>query len=274
MKTTILLFICVFFIGLELDAQESDYYKLFRDMNINADEVKVDEFGHFYMLHLKRSELIKMDESGSFLHRFNDYRYGKMSSFDITNPLKILVFYPDFSVILVLDNKLSIIGEISLEEYGYVDVQHVCLSNDNHIWIYSPLHHRLIKINQSGETLISTNDLQIELGYTPMPINISERNNRIFLLDKNGTIHTFNQYGRYAKSRSLDARILFPTTNQMFYMNGENLVYKYDDRFQSNKEYPLPEHAENKMFSFSEFYCIYADSSGIRGYKFRNRSQN
>ncbi|HLI92121.1 MAG TPA: hypothetical protein VKU83_00860, partial [Puia sp.] len=62
----------------------------------NIVDFNVDNLGNIYVIN-RDNQLKKLSPRGDSLAVFNDViRYGKVASIDVTNPLKILVYYRDF----------------------------------------------------------------------------------------------------------------------------------------------------------------------------------
>src|SRR6476659_8841896 len=70
------------------------------------DYFKADNLNNVYMI--KDDELIKYLPDGRFFRRYSNLKLGTITSVDVTNPLKILVYYRDFQQIIFLDNQLSV----------------------------------------------------------------------------------------------------------------------------------------------------------------------
>ncbi|MCX6293614.1 MAG: hypothetical protein NT127_04890, partial [Sphingobacteriales bacterium] len=67
----------------------------------------VDAIGNIYLI-TPTDQLKKIKSDGSLVAVYNDVkRYGKMSAIDVHNPLKILIYYKNYSAIVVLDKLLS-----------------------------------------------------------------------------------------------------------------------------------------------------------------------
>ncbi|NOZ36132.1 MAG: hypothetical protein GXO80_12645, partial [Chlorobi bacterium] len=89
---------------------------------VKADKIYIDDFDNLYVI--SGSSLIKFTSDGKQLFSFDSSYSEVISSIDVKNPMKILVFYNNQNKLLFLDNKLSLIGdEIYLENkniYGNV----------------------------------------------------------------------------------------------------------------------------------------------------------
>jgi hypothetical protein len=81
-------------------------------------DFSVDNLGNIYLL-TADNQLKKLSSAGDSLAVFNAVsQYGSVSSIDVTNPLKILVYYRDFTTIIELDRYLNIINTIDLRTLG------------------------------------------------------------------------------------------------------------------------------------------------------------
>ncbi|MDX1783719.1 MAG: hypothetical protein R3361_06135, partial [Aequorivita vladivostokensis] len=62
-----------------------------------------DNYKNSYFI--KDSVIHKQGPDGNFL--FNDLQLGRITSVDIINPLKVVVFFQDTNTVVMLDNKLN-----------------------------------------------------------------------------------------------------------------------------------------------------------------------
>ena len=96
----------------------------------------VDNLNNIYLVY-NEGRLKKVSPKGDSLAVFNDVRkFGKLSSVDVSNPLKIILYYKDFSTIVVLDRFLNIRNSIDLRKESLFQVRSVGQSYDNNIWIF------------------------------------------------------------------------------------------------------------------------------------------
>ena len=76
----------------------------------------VDNLGNMYVLN-SDNQLKKLGPRGDSLAVFNDVRrYGKITRIDATNPLKILVYYREFTTVIELDRFLNIVNTVDLRK--------------------------------------------------------------------------------------------------------------------------------------------------------------
>src|ERR1043166_5956386 len=97
------LFIIPFFIGEERFVIRS-----------KVDKFGVDAIGNVYIIN--GEELVKYNPSAKILARYSNLKLGQITSMDLTNPLKILLYYRDYQQLVYLDDQLSANADpISLE---------------------------------------------------------------------------------------------------------------------------------------------------------------
>src|SRR5437763_17186865 len=60
-----------------------------------------DNLQNIYLIAAQSNQIKKLDNNGDSVAVFNiSTRYGKVYSMDVTNPMKILVYYKDFATIV------------------------------------------------------------------------------------------------------------------------------------------------------------------------------
>ena len=96
---------CFFFciaICLNISAQKDSSFIYDKFIPGDFTYFTVDNLDNIYLL-TGSDELKKIQENGDSVAVFNDVRtYGKLFSIDATNPLKILLYYKNFSTVVVL----------------------------------------------------------------------------------------------------------------------------------------------------------------------------
>ncbi len=132
MKTHIYI---LFFISFSLFGQEPIETTLLNKTPIEAETiVGLDNFGTVY--YIKNNTLYKVEEKNKY--SYSNVQFGKISSANSFNPLKISIFYEDFNTAIILDNRLAEIikMDFSILE-NYKNVSFVSTANDNALWIFN-----------------------------------------------------------------------------------------------------------------------------------------
>lgn len=96
--------------------------------------IGIDNYKNIYFI--KDRVLHKQGEEGNYIH--NDLQLGKISSVDIINPLKVVVFFQDTNTVVFLDNKLSEIERISFNNLPqFLNVSTATTAGSNSLWIFN-----------------------------------------------------------------------------------------------------------------------------------------
>ncbi|HRP57240.1 hypothetical protein [Agriterribacter sp.] len=154
-----------------------------------------DNLGNIYVL-TPAGLLIKLNSRGDSLNVFNDVRrYGTVYAIDVTNPMKVLLYYKDFSTILMLDRYLNRINMIDLRKSGIFQAKATGLSYDNNVWIFDEQSAKLKKIDETGSVLIETTDLRQVLDVVPSPHALVDRDGFVYVYDSTKGLYVFDYYG-------------------------------------------------------------------------------
>ncbi|MFN9710333.1 MAG: hypothetical protein ACK55K_02860 [Bacteroidota bacterium] len=160
-------------------------------------DFNVDNLGNYYLLS-RENRLKKINNRGDSVGAFNEVRrYGKLYSMDVTNPLKTLLYYRNFSTVVVLDRFMNIINTIDLRKQQIFQVKAIAQSYDNHIWIYDEQNNKLKKIAEDGSILMETVDLRTIFDEVPSPETIIDQEGFVYLYDPKKGMYVFDIYGGF-----------------------------------------------------------------------------
>lgn len=223
--------------------------------------VEVDKLNNIFLVD-NNNEIIKLHDN-EILHRFSSKRLGDITRLDVSNPQKILVYYGDYFQILFLDNTLSEINQLSLDELGYWDVQSVALSRDNFIWIYDPVNVKLIKISTSGKEILSSNEL-FDVGFdADISPTIKVAGSEIFLYDET-ELRVFDEFGVAVRTIPLEQDGLQAVKQGICYLRDNNLyLYPTEVQFKETEKH-IVELGAVRQFSLAENLVHVIDERGYR----------
>src|SRR5215216_5182065 len=153
-------------------AQVDTTFQLVQTFPGEIADAAVDNLENVYIL-TTTDQLKKYNASGDSVAVYNNVRkFGKVYSIDVANPLKILLYYKDFSSIVVLDRLLATRSTIDLRRKNILQVAAIGQSYDNNIWVFDAYDNKLKKIDDEGTVLSETPDLRqvFDKGITPQQI--------------------------------------------------------------------------------------------------------
>lgn len=191
----ILLLILFSFTCLSGFSQQDSTLKLLKTIEGDYIDFTVDNLGNIILLD-KENQLKKISSQYDSVAVFNDVkRYGKVSSIDASNPLKILLYYRDFSTILVLDRLLNPRNTIDLRKQNIYQARTICQSFDNGIWVYDEGDAILKRIADDGSIIDQTGDLRLQLDEAPAPVSLEDNNRLVYLYDSTKGLLVFDYFG-------------------------------------------------------------------------------
>jgi len=207
-----------FSLPLKVMAQDEDsLYTLHLHLQESIRFFTTDQLQQCYLV-TADNELIKYNDQGKLLFRFNNNRLGELAFIDATNPFNLLLYYPEFLTVIFLDRTLSPTGEYNLYDLDIIEVRALGLANDHNIWIYDDVSFKVKKINRNGATLVQSDDLSLLLGHGVQPNFIVERQNLVFVNDPEIGILQFDLFGQYVKTLPIMGL-------QSFQVHDSRLVY-------------------------------------------------
>ena len=241
----------LFFIGLIFYApsfsQTDSVVKFNKTITGDFSYFNVDNLDNIYLVN-SNNQLKKINGNGDSAGIFNDVRkYGKLFSIDVTNPLKLLLYYQNFSTVVVLDRFLNIRNTINLRKQNIFTVKAIAASYDNNIWLFDEGDAKLKKVDDNGDVLNETVDCRLLFDTVPSPSQIIDQDGFVNLYDPDKGFFIFDIYG------SLKSKIPFKqwkdveVIGQKLYGFTENILYQYLPGSLELKEYKLPDYFKDAL---------------------------
>lgn len=189
-------------------------------LEVKANAIVSDNLANVYVI--ENDKFIKYDMKLKLQKEFSNKNFGNITSADVTNPLRPLLFYQEFGRIVFLDNTLSLNGEpIALEKLGYPLATLAASSYDNSLWIYDQPTFELLRFNTALEITNRTGNLSQILGIDLQPNFILEKDNRLFVNNPKTGILVFDVFGTYIKTIPIDSLTNFQVADdQIIYFSG------------------------------------------------------
>jgi len=231
-------------------------------INNPIDFFEIDQIGNIYQVH--KDEVIKLDPNGIELYRYSDKSLGNITQIDVSNSLRPLIFYRELSKIVVLDNTLSIQDNysIKLDELGLYRALLIANSNvDNGVWIYDQDQKQILKVNTKLELVQETGNLAVLLNKaTIWPINLIEKNGRLYMLSQDDGLFIFDIYGSYIQSIELNSPKNIQIEEEFIYIWTGDQVIKYNSKSYLQTEFSLPK--KYQTIKKSKLYFIALSDDG------------
>ncbi len=223
------------FIGKNTHAQSKILFKI----DTPATQVYADNLDNFYLL-TPNDELLKYDVKGKLKWQYSNNRYGKLQSVDVSDPLRIVLFYADFQKLVVLNNNLNEIGSYAFANNSNMLVAAIASANNNGYWAFERNNNYLIKLSSNFIEETHTANLYQMIGKVVVPIKLIATDQYIYLLTSDEEILQFDRFGLFNKILPLAAVKDFNiSTNKVVYLVKNELFFYDTLTFELNKM-PLP----------------------------------
>ena len=210
-----------------------------------------DNFDNIYLLN-SSDQLKKINERGDSVAVFNNVRkYGKVAQIDVSNPLRVLLYYKDFSTVVILDRLLNVRGTVDFRKQEIFQVQAVCLSYDNKIWLYDEFEHKLKKIDEDGKVLFATTDFRQLFDEAFSFTSICDQDGFLYLYDKNKGVYVFDYYGTLKNIFSLTGYDNFKAVGKFITGTRNDSLMRYQPSSLLLQEVKLPESFRKAQIQFT-----------------------
>ena len=212
--------------------------KMVSSKKVDCTNFTTDNLGNVY--HIKGNTIEKHLPNGTLQNQYSSKVYGEINFIDTQNPLQILLFYPDITKVVFLDNTLSVHHDISLEKYQLEQVNLICSSVNNSIWVYDQASLQLIRFNQQMNKIQETGNIIQLLGVEINPNYLSESNNHVYLNDPEIGVFVFDIFGTYLKTIPIKGINSFQVTETSIYYIQQGDIYNFDFKTLESNKITLP----------------------------------
>ena len=227
--------------------------------------IAVDNLDNIYTVN-SRNQLKKFDANGDSVAVYNDVRqFGKATLVDVSNPLKILLYYRDFATIVELDRFLNPVNVIDLRKLNIFQARTIGQSYDNMVWVYDELEHKLKKVNTQGKLIQETADLRLVLGKAISPVRIFDENKYVYVYDRQHGAYVFDYFGTLRNNILLQEWDNFSVAGKFIFGSRNDTIFRYEIRTFRVDEWKMPEAilgSEAFRFTSSKLYALRRDPGG------------
>lgn len=188
--------------------------------NLPGESFSVDLMGNVYWTH--NQTLIKYQPGTGEKYEYSDNFLGPVHSYDVSNPLKILVYHKAFNHIVFLDKTLSPIRPpVNLDEMGLTNTESCCISHNGGFWLLNTNLNQIQHYTSNLQLIQETpeiNKLENTQNTTPQ---IIEKNRQLYCHLPNCCTLVFDRFG------NLIHRYPLKNVDNIQILNG-NIYYFYE----------------------------------------------
>ena len=250
-----------------ITAQSDSSFRFIKQINFPVSSFALDNIGEMYIL-TPGNQLKKYNGKGDSVGVFNQVtQYGKLAYVDAQNPWKVILFYQNFSTIVLLDKYLNQLTAINLRNKNIFRVQAVTTSYDNNIWLYDEQDNKLKKIDDNGNILSESVDFRLLFDSVPDPTKIIDRDGFVYLYDPQKGVYIFDYYGSFKSKLTFLNWTGFNVIGKSIYGFDKKNIYKYTPPIPDYITYTLPlELQESSALQFANHKMYVLKNSQLKIY--------
>lgn len=179
--------------------QDTDTFTLLKTYTGTIADVAMDNLDNLYIIS-STGQIKKLNAAGDSVGVYNQVKnYGKLYTIDVSNPLKLLLFYKDFSTVVILDRFLANQSMLDLKRFSILNPSAIGNSYDNNIWVFDEYDNKLKKVDEQGNKLLETPDFRTAFNQSISPQKIISDNNLVYVADTANGIFVFDNYGSFKR---------------------------------------------------------------------------
>ncbi len=243
-------------------AQTDTSFRLLITIRGNITDFTVDNLDNIYTLN-SHNQVKKYNAAGDSVAVFNDIRkYGRASLIDVSNPLKVLLYYRDFATVVMLDRYLNPVNTVDLRKQNIFQAKTIAQSYDNKIWVYDELENKLKKMDENGKLLQETPDFRMLLERSLNPVKIADENQYVYLYDSTYGIYVFDYFGSLKNNIQIRQWQNLKVAGRYIFGSRSDTLYRYEISSFLYDEWKLPgELRTAAVFNFSNnrLYALHKD---------------
>lgn len=156
----------------------------------------VDKLGQVYVV-TPKNQLLRYNAKGEPAGQFAQPTLGKLAYADVSDPLSILLWYPDFQTILLLDRTMGLLATLRLPGEVFPFPALVARGRDNRIWVFDTFRNRLLCTDAQGQLLAESQDLNLGAAAPRDPQLLAADDEGFFLSDTTQGLWRFDRLGQF-----------------------------------------------------------------------------
>jgi hypothetical protein len=237
LKTFCIGLLYLFFFSSKLQAQE---YDLIAKIDTVAKIASIDNFGNLFVV-TPQNEVLKFNAKGKFLWNYTNKTFGEISQLDVTDPLRVILYYAAFQQIVVLNNNLSEISKYSFNQNPDQQITLTASANNNGFWVYDQINRELKKLSNSFLDDLKSGNIYQRNGFDMKANFMLSDEQYVYINDEQFGIRIFDSYGNFIKTAIINVKKEFEVNGADIYFFDAQKLMSYNYLTFQMKEVPLPE---------------------------------
>jgi hypothetical protein len=229
------LFLFFTFCNQWLSAQDS--LVLISSIDCKAQTFTTDKAGSIYLV--AKKGVFRYNEIGDSTGFYSNLRRGDIQQIDATNPMRILLFYPEIPQVTVLNRMMMEQTNLDLKKVNIYNCPTIAYSADGDTWVFNYFTNELRKINDDLRFQPVNINLQQTFSKNILPTQITEQDRYLFVVDSAEGILKFDRFGNYMTTYHLPANEI-QFVNQLIIFRDKDFLKVYNTQKISEQSLKLP----------------------------------
>ena len=225
----------------------------------------VDPLGNIYIV--CGQDIRKFDINLKKIGDYSNSYLGIISIADVSDPLRILIYYRELNQVVWLDNFLQELrSPVRLDDIGIDQAVLLCSSNLGGFWVFDQLNNQLKYYDKNLKKIHESISLGSLIGEIK-PSAISEKNRTVYIYFPGAGILTFDQFAAYSRTLPVFPDNSFQVTDEsLYYLRNGSLYSYYLDTFRE-EELTLPDSIGFTSVYVQSEYIYLLKKDGVYIYK-------
>jgi hypothetical protein len=229
----------VIYISMLLQSLQPSEFQLAESVKVDGESFFSDPLGNVYII--KNNHLVKFARDYTRAAEYTNLFLGKIHSIDVSDPLRILIYYRDHNQVVWVDNFLSEIrSPIWLDDLGVDQARLVCSSNQGGFWIFNGLNNQLQYFDVNLQFVHESMTLNSLTSPDIQPTYMLEKNRMVYLNVPGFGILVFDLFGNYSKTIPVEVADEFQVTDLNLYYFKTGELFSVDLQTYHTTKLPLP----------------------------------
>lgn len=224
-------------------------YQLVMTIPAKANNFEVDPLGNIYLI--DQSKLIMLNPLGEKLHEYSNPMLGDISSVDVTDPLRLIVFYRESNQMEFLNNALAeIASPIDFHDYGIFAAQLVCGSGMNRVWVFDTENRQLVQFDKNMGVVQKSPAIDQIIEGNCLPDLLFEKQNQVFLNCPDYGVLVFDQFGSFSKKFPKKEMKSFCIEGGDYYFQVGSDFFKYSKMNFQEEKISIPDSKNRRKIKY------------------------
>lgn len=228
----------------------------------NHDFIVADYLGNIFLV--RGSVLEQYDTEGNKLNSYTNFHLGQITGADVSDPMRISVYFGNFNQVVFLNRQLSEISEpVSLDDIGFTQVPVACGAAKGGVWLYDSQNMQLVYVNSGSETVHKGTMLQAVAGTDVSPAKLLEEDDRLFLFYPGVAVMLFDLYGNFLRKVPADGCSDITLAGEKLLLLNERSLVRYDIKTFDADTILLETEISPVSIAYSPGYYVLSDKKSV-----------